>query len=167
MIRKLRFTPALAAALVLASTHAWAKDTGPVAPAHDDDHHHGEHHATLKLNDGKKWETDAALRKGMDALRERMGKAIEPIHAGKYTDKQYDGLAADLEKTLHQIIADCKLPTDADAQLHILLVDFFGGIQTMKGGEGPRSRGAARFVKALNQYGAYFDHPGWQSLGHH
>lgn len=141
-----------------------------IAQAHD---HHGDHgheghaaaEAKLMLNAGQKWKTDAPLRAGMQAMRDEVQKAVEPIHAKTYTAAQYTALAGQLQKELVSIMAQCKLPPDADAQLHILLIEFFGGVETMKA-EGDRMKGAARIIGGLETYAEYFEHSGWKAIEH-
>jgi len=156
----------LAGAVAIAQVHGAHGDHshGDAHAAHGHEGH-GAHGATLALNEGKKWQTDPPLRAGMEALREEVAKAVDPIHGKTYTAAQYEALAGKVEKHLVDIMAQCKLPPDADAQLHILLVELFGGVETMKKG-GDRKKGAARILRALESYPAYFDHPGWKAIEH-
>lgn len=136
-----------------------------------DDHHH--HHAThdgpavkaLKLNDGKKWETDAPLRKSMAAIRGELANAWEPTHAGTYTAAQYAELAKRIEAQVALIVANCRLPPDADAQLHYVIADIVSGATTMKGDK-DRMNGMISVVRALNAYPKFFVHDGWKPLAH-
>ncbi|WP_373048736.1 hypothetical protein [Vulgatibacter sp.] len=128
-------------------------------------HDHGAPAGKLVLNAGAKWGTDAALRAGMEAFQHTLAEAIPAIHDGSFTPAQYAALAGNLEKQLASIMSQCKLPPEADAQLHILLVEFFGGIEAMKG-EGDRMKGAVRIVRGLGTYGKFFEHPGWKPLVH-
>lgn len=143
---------------------ALAIGEAPDAHAHDHDGH-GAAGATLRLNDGKKWETDASLRAGMQAIRDELAPAIDAIHHGKYTSAQFDALGAKLEKHLLEIMANCKLPPDADAQLHILLVDFFAGAKSMKAGD-ERKQGAVKILRSLESYASHFEHPDWKPIVH-
>ncbi len=146
----------------------FAVGAGAKEAAHDHDHGHDGHAApggTLSLNDGKKWQTDPPLRAGMEALRDELQPNVEAIHAKTFTAEQYAALASRLEGRLVTIMADCKLPADADAQLHILLVEFFEGAKTMKA-EGDRMKGVVRFVHGLDSYEKHFEHPGWKPLAH-
>lgn len=60
------------------------------------------------------------------------------------------------------MIANCELPADADAQLHILLEQILGGIEAMRS-DAPL-RGAVEVAHALEAYGTYFEHEGWEPL---
>lgn len=121
----------------------------------------------LSLNQGRKWETDDALRQGMVAIRETMARTLGSLHTGTFTPAQYAALAATLEGQVDGITKNCRLPSDADAQLHIVLARIMDGIDGLKA-DGGRNRvtGAVKVLMGLTAYGGYFDHPGWQPIGH-
>ena len=59
---------------------------------------------------------------------------------------------------------ECKLPPEADAQLHLVIADVIAGADAMKGAKDAKS-GRAGLVKvdgALKSYAKHFDHPGWK-----
>ncbi|QDX80124.1 hypothetical protein B9N43_01940 [Denitratisoma sp. DHT3] len=135
------------------------------------EHHHGhDHHAaaparpTLKA-DGTKWTTDAPLRNGMEQIRTRMGAALADIHGGRLTAAQYRKLSGDVRGEVNTIIASCKLDPQADAQLHTVIGEMLAGAEKMtEKSKAGRQRGAVAVVKGLEDYAAYFEHPGWQPL---
>lgn len=145
--------------------------TAPMAQAGADEHHHhgpAAVSAALHLNHGQKWETDGPLRDGMGRIRAAMAARLEAIHGGRLSRAGYGKLAAQLEKEVGGIVGACKLPEEADAMLHLLIAELGAGIDTMAGrnkGTDPR-RGAVGVMGALENYGRYFDHPGWQPLAH-
>lgn len=125
---------------------------GPALAANE--HAHG-HEAKLELNQGKKWATDEPLRQGMENIR-----------AALATDKRpdYKALAAKINAEVAAIVQNCKLEPQADAELHKLIAEIMAGAEAMEGkekGASPRA-GAKRVAEALEQYGRYFDHPGWK-----
>jgi hypothetical protein len=124
---------------------------GGAAFAAEEHHHHGAAEAKLVLDHGKKWQTDAPLRKGMENIRAAM------VAKGKYAAK-----AERVNAEVAYIVQNCKLPEDADAQLHLVIAELMAGADEMKG-EHARE-GAGRVTKALNDYGKFFDHPGWRKL---
>ena len=63
------------------------------------------------------------------------------------------------------MVANCKLPEEADIQLHLALAQVMDGINAMKEEVG-QEQGAIIIVQALNAYGSHFDHPEWKPLGH-
>ncbi len=72
----MRVVPSLVTAVTLA-----ALNLGPAALAADTHAHgHGAAPAKLQLDHGKKWATDAPLRRGMEAIREAVHGAPAPLH---------------------------------------------------------------------------------------
>jgi hypothetical protein len=127
------------------------------------EHAHGDHGRValeLTLNNGQKWSTDEALRRGMGDIRSAMERSLERIHAGTFTSAEYIALADRLQQQVDYVTANCKLPEDADAQLHIVLAEILEGMVAMKDGSN-RMQGALRTVLALEAYGRHFDHPNW------
>ena len=94
-------------------------------PAHE--HAHDATEATLQLNAGQKWDTDAPLRAGMRDIRQAMAAALNPIHAHKMSAQAYGKLAKQVQASVGKIVAHCKLPPAADAQLHIVIADLLSG----------------------------------------
>jgi hypothetical protein len=144
----------------------------PYAATAQEQHDHAQHatHGAggavtqLQLNGTAKWETDASLRAGMAAIREAFDADHAAIHAGKETDAAYAALAARIEAQVNDIVAHCKLPPQADANLHYVIADLLQGASLMKGTDPAQSRhaGAARVHGALIAYGKYFDDPTWK-----
>ena len=152
------------AALAVAVAMAFG---GPAFAANDaHEHGHGAQEAKLVLDHGKKWQTDEPLRQGMANIRGAVAKDVKAIHANKATPKQYQALAAKVNAEVAGIVQNCKLPPEADAQLHIVVAELMAGAEAMEGkeqGVSPRA-GAERVAKALNAYGEHFDHADWQRL---
>jgi hypothetical protein len=118
----------------------------------------------LQRKDGQKWQTDASLRTGMASIRAAFDADHPAIHAGKQTDAQYLALATHIDQQVQSIVANCHLPADADANLHLIIADLLQGVTLMRGGDATHSRhdGAALVHGALNAYGQYFDDPTWK-----
>ena len=58
-------------------------------------------------------------------------------------------------------------PETADfAALHAILADLMAGNEALRGldAKTPRGDGVLGVVHALEQYGKYFEHPGWKPL---
>ena len=117
----------------------------------------------LQLDHGKKWQTDDALRRGMSEIRSAIAEALPPIHRNAFTPAQYDALAARIQAQIDYVVGNCKLPEEADHQLHLVLEQIIDGVAEMKAATG-RDKGAVKIVRALGQYGEYFDHAGWRPL---
>ncbi len=129
------------------------------------DHGHATATATLQLNAGKQWETDAALRKAMGEIRQSMASSLHAIHENKLSPKAYGALAKKVERSVGDIVANCKLPPAADAQLHIVIAELLAGAEQMAG-KAKRMDGAVKVIGALDNYGKYFDDPGFQPIAH-
>jgi len=161
-MKRYRFPLAISAAMLLLGA---ASSVG-AQPAHEHEHAGGASAplvAKLELRAGKPWPTDASLRSGMAAIRAAFDADHPAIHAGRESDAQYEALAGRIEREVNSIVANCKLPPDADAQLHYVVGDLLQGVALMKGSDPEKSRhdGAARVHGALRAYGKYFDDPGW------
>ena len=136
----------------------------PVAAQTAHEHQHaGAAVASLELDAGHRWATDASLRSGMAAIRSAFDADHPAIHQGKETDAQYEALAARIESQVNEIVKNCKLPGAADANLHYVIADLLQGVSLMRGKDPARTRheGAALVHGALIAYGKYFDDPGW------
>ena len=127
-------------------------------------HGHGAPALELTLDNGQKWQTDQVLRTGMSQIREVVDASLPPIHAGRYSAADLSTLADWVQEQVDFVVANCKLPEEADLQLHVALTQILDGFNTMKE-EGGQELGAAAIVQALNAYGDHFDHPEWKSLG--
>lgn len=137
---------------------------GPIVLAAEP-HDHGGTTAPvqLQLDHGKKWPTDDVLRRGMNEIRAGMAQSLTPIHDHTFTPAQYDALAQRIQTQIDDIVANCKLPEQADQQLHLVLEQIIDGAADMKGAtETGRDQGAVKIVRALAQYGEYFEHADWQ-----
>lgn len=135
----------------------------------EEKHGHNAHGGVvLQLDSGKKWETDAPLRKGMAGIRDDMASKLGEIHAGKLKKPRYAELSEKISTHTNSIFKNCKLSPKADAQLHLVLSQILGGNQQMKSAKSIQDRraGAIKIIDALQLYPKYFDHPGWQPLAH-
>lgn len=142
-------------------------------PAAATEHAHGHEEAgtaTLRLDNGRKWGTDAPLRAGMTHIKELVAAQLPAAHAGRMSAAQYAALAGKVEVEVGHIVANCKLEPQADAMLHLLIAEIGAGTDAMKGrtpGVRPE-QGLARVAAAYNDYGRFFQHPGHQpiAVGH-
>lgn len=152
-----RFAAALAAVVAF----------GAVAPAlaADSHQHAAGAPATLSLDHGKKWATDAPLRKSMLEIRTALAAKQEGIHKGTLPPSDYKALGTAIEAQVATIVAECKLEPAADANLHVIVAELIAGADAMQGKSTTQpAKGAVQAVQAVNRYGEYFDHPGWKAL---
>jgi len=155
-------TTVVAAAAIAAAFNwpAWAQTV-----AHD---HAAAAPHNLALNQGRKWATDEPLRAGMQRIRALVAPQLQAAHIGKLTPAQYRQLATQVETEVGGIVANCKLEPKADAMLHLVIADMAQGVDAMAG-KNARMRPALGLVKvaqAVDQYGGYFDHPGFEPIRH-
>ena len=135
------------------------------ARAADAGHAHDVVPGKLHLDHGRKWATDEPLGRGMSAIRAAMSERIEAIHRNKLAAADYRALGATVDQEVARIVAECKLEPRADAMLHLVIADLMVGAEVMQGkAKAKPSAGAQKVVQALNAYGKYFDHPGWEAL---
>lgn len=144
--------------------------TGLSGAALAEEHHHSHDHAAqvqLTLDNGKKWATDANLRQAMGRIRDALAAELPAIHSGKATTKQYRKLSRTTHDQVTFMVDHCKLDQKGDAVLHLLLADLIAGADAMAGQDVKAARnGAEKISKALDDYGTYFDHPGWHIEQH-
>ncbi|NMG28155.1 hypothetical protein [Aromatoleum evansii] len=131
-----------------------------------DAHNHGANAPALKLNAGSKWQTDAPLREGMVKIRANVEPKLHAIHGGRFTTAQYEAMGKAVDEQLAYIVGNCKLAPEADAVLHNVIAELADGAGVVGGKQaaGDRSKGVVHIVNALNNYGQYFDHPGWKPV---
>ena len=120
---------------------------------------------TLQLDEGVRWPTDEALRQGMSRMRNLMTDALARIHAGGMPRSDYDALADGVQTQVDYVIENCRLPEEADSQLHLVLAQILDGTGVMKDPGADGADGALVVVRALDAYGDAFDHPGWAPTG--
>ena len=148
-----------------------AAGTSQAAGGHEHDSHasHGHDSSTsLQLNDGKRWKTDAALRKAMANIRRMMAASVNDIHESRFSSKRYSELSRKIEGEVGHIIRNCKLDPKADAQLHLIVAELMAGTEHMAGkakDSSPES-GAIKVIGALEKYATYFDDPGFKPIAH-
>ncbi len=151
--------------LVLLLTTALASPLAALAANGHDSHGSGAQHE-LQLNAGKKWGTDAPLRKSMTAIRTETAQLLPAVHAGKASNAQYDAYGKSVSEHIAYTVANCKLAPAADAQLHVIISEMMAGADAAQGKEGDKARsaGVAKIAQATNAYGKYFDHAGWKGI---
>lgn len=137
----------------------------PSALAAEHSHHHHGGLEQLQLNQGQKWQSDAPLRRGMDNIRADLAAKLDQIHHDRLPAAEYQALSESLTRHVEYMVVNCQLPRAADDQLHLVLAEILGGIEQMKAGADAQA-GAVKVIGALDVYGDYFEHPGWQPLAH-
>ncbi len=135
----------------------------PLIAQHDDHEHHSMHGSgelNLQLSEVGKWASDDSLRQGMSELR----KVFEPAHRA-YRNNEFDteqavNLADAIDEQVNFMFANCRLPADADAELHKLLAAAHDAAQSLRESEDLHD-GLHRLHRVLRAYPEYFQHPDW------
>lgn len=144
--------------LLLAALAAGAANAASV-PQHEHHGAHGEAAAPqLVLNKGAKWQTDEALRTGMQRVRQAVERHAG--HAHSIAPDKGAKLAADVQGGVAYMVENCKLAPEADAVLHVLIADMLKGADLLANPH-HANEGLALVHGALEKYPAYFQHDGW------
>lgn len=130
------------------------------APVYADD----ARSAPPALKQGQKWATDEVLRRGMDNIRQVMLANREAIENERLSARDYQRLAAAVDKEAADIVKNCKLGKEADKAFHaIVLTDLTQSAALMRTAPKMQVQRAGAFgvLQSLRNYGEYFQHPGW------
>lgn len=136
----------------------------PLAAAGDppSSHVHRAPAAALHLDHGRRWATTPPLRQGMNGIRKAVAEAV-PTPPRALTAVEAKRLADAIRLQVDYLVANCVLAPEADAALHVLLGQMLEGAQALR--RNPADEAALHgILAALNDYPAYFDHPGWQPV---
>lgn len=117
----------------------------------------------------KKWETDAALRQGMNGIRHALIASQTAIHQDRLSSAEYRKLAESVEKELGHIVKNCKLAPEADAALHdTVLLDLIRSSELMRtsNDKSIQRHNAMQILNSLRIYGEHFNHAGWEMTTH-
>lgn len=132
---------------------------------HDMHQHEGHEASALSLNQGKKWQSDAPLRQGMQSINEAVINAVPAFHNDALTKPDAEKLASHINKQVEYLVANCKLEPQADAVLHVFIGDLLAGADELA--KRPLSmQGLPSIVGVMQKYPDYFDHPGWKAIKH-
>ncbi|MFA5677582.1 MAG: hypothetical protein WC953_04125 [Pseudomonas sp.] len=151
---------ALAAALLFSG--AGMADDGA---AHD--HEHSDIPFELQLNNGEKWAIDPPMGKAMGDISTAMRQSLDAIHENRLPAEDYLPLASQINDSVAYMVANCDLPPEADAQLHMIIAQLMAGSEKMASSSDASPRdGAVQVLGALDAYDQYFDDPDFADLAH-
>jgi len=128
-------------------------------------HQHDSATQSLSLNNAAKWQIDQSLHLGMTKIQNVLSANLDAIHNNTLPAQQYVVLAKQVDQQLNYLFAHCKLPAEADAQLHILLAKIMRGSALMKNSESQK-QGAVVIIQTLDDYPIYFNDASWQAFSH-
>jgi hypothetical protein len=132
------------------------------SPEHEREHHaaHGGAELDLARPDSGKWASDESLRQGMSELRSAFESHHTDYKEGNFDAGRAAELADSVEENVNFMFANCRLPADADAELHKLLAAALGAAQSLRESDNPHE-GLHQLHQVLKAYPEFFDHPGW------
>lgn len=127
-------------------------------PASTAEHSHPDDATELALDSGERWATDESLRVAM----ERLHSVVTHTAHGHVPPEM---LAERIGEEMQYMVEHCKLPADADAELHKLLV-MLGDAREKLLAEKTQDAGVEKAQHVLEQYGKFFAHEGWEAPSH-
>lgn len=132
--------------------------SAPLAFAQHHEHHPAPAATAAAATPAQRFATDAPLRKYMQSIR-RSVAALEHGEHGHLDATQVATLATGIQGDIGNIVAECKLPADADAALHGIIGSLALNADKLK--SDPKAAGAVAALRAaLDAYAAQFDDPG-------
>lgn len=155
--------------LILALAAAFSTAvTLPALAAEGHHHGHGAHAEApqkLTLNNGRKWKTDAPLRKGMQEIRDALERTHGHGHDAQVGPAQLVQLGKKMESEIAAIVMNCKLEPAADANLHVIIGELNAAADAFKGASPADAEEAMqRAATATRAYATHFEHSGFKPL---
>lgn len=167
MLTRKSFLPSVAIAFALS---CWSLQVNAQAdaPGHAPVHAHDEHGGgSLSLSNGQQWETDEALRHGMLEVRVAVAMMTPAFESGQLNNAQAEQLSKAVQGSVNTMIEQCKLEPEADADLHGILAELPQGSAALEAAPlSSEGLPALQEQEALETYGQYFNHVGWEVDGH-
>lgn len=157
-----RLTTIVFLALAVGGVGLWAhiREAHTTGHSHDHDSHAS---SALTLNAGQRWNTDAALRTGMQRVRDAAARVVGSAAARPVAKDDAKQFSVTVQESVEYLVKNCKLEPKADAALHVIITDLLTGAASLV--ENPGSAEAIGAIeRALQRYPEYFDHPGWQPV---
>ena len=121
-------------------------------------------HELQPLKHGEKWQTDDALRKGMENIRNVVLVVQNDVLKGSLSASEYVRIGLEVEKNIASITKNCKLSVESDKAFHtVVLADMAEGAGLMLSSKNIQMQrlSALAVLQTLRNYGKYFEHPNW------
>lgn len=122
--------------------------------------------AVTTLNSGNKWETDDAVRKGMENIHQAMTTSQQGIAKEQLSAQDYQQLADTIDKNLAAIVNTRHVSKEAETAFHlVVMMDLTQSTALMRSALKVQLQRAGAFgvQQSLRNYGQHFQHPGWTS----
>ena len=126
-----------------------------VVVAQDHDHHAAP--AVAQEAPAQRFATDAMLRAGMHGIRAAV-EGLGHYEMGHLRPEQAATLAAQVQAHVRDIVANCKLPPEADAALHVIIVPLMTNAAALEA-DPKELEAIAPMRAALADYVRRFDDP--------
>ena len=148
--------------LVVATILAGAAVTAAAQNAEPEHAHHHESAGELAMDGDQPWQTDEPLRRGMSEIRVAIGMLTPAYEARQLSVAQSRQLTEAVRLSVTNMISQCQLAPDADANLHVILGRILEAADVLD--TAPLSAdGLPAIQGALQDYGHYFSHAGWDA----
>jgi hypothetical protein len=121
------------------------------------DHEHHPTPAATQQAPAQRYATDAPLRAGMHGIRAAV-EGLGHYEMGHMGPEQAATLAAQIQAHVRDIIANCKLPPEADAALHLIIVPLMTNAAALEA-DPKKLEAIAPMRAALGEYARQFDDP--------
>ena len=119
-------------------------------------------YSVLRLDEGRKWATDEALRRHMGEIRDLLALQRREIAARNLMPEEAMLLGLGIEGSVASLLAQCRLAPEAAHNLHLVVAELVQAADILQGrAAGSPMHGAGRALRAVQMYATYFDHPGW------
>lgn len=105
----------------------------------------------------QRFATDAVLRENMRGIRKSVDALAHSEH-GHLDPQQVALLARNIEGHVNDVVGNCKLPPDADAALHAVIVPLMRNAAALKA-DPARSGPITAMRSALDEYRRRFEDP--------
>jgi hypothetical protein len=120
----------------------------------------------VPVNAIKKWDTDEAVRQGMNNIRQAIMANQDGIRNEQLRAQDYQRLADTIDKNVAAMRQNMQISKTTEKAFHlVVMMDLTQSTELMRSGlKMPLQRaGAFGVMQSLRNYGDNFQHPGWVS----
>lgn len=147
--------PALFLTLIISSPLFAAEGTAASHEHEHDGHSSGAVSAQATLNNGKKWKSDATLKKNMIAMHKEFNSLHSKFESKKATQEDFKSMQTTTQKSLDDIFKNCKLEPKADATLHEVLAQLMAAKEKLEK-DSSRLDGLKQMQTGFDMFHQYF-----------
>lgn len=114
----------------------------------------------------KKWDTDEAVRLGMENIRQAITASRDDITQERLGAQDYQRLAEVIDKNVAVMMKTRTINKETEKAFHlVVMMDLSQSTDLMRSGSKVSLQRAGAFgaIQSLRNYGKHFQHPGWIS----